>query len=46
VPIATKPTAVTASNMPTVQPKWDATSPISEVRNPIHIMEMMKHTHP
>jgi len=43
VPRATKATAVTASLRPTVQPKWDATSPMMAVRQPIPHIEITKH---
>jgi hypothetical protein len=32
--------------MLTEQPKWEATSPIRAVRNPIHKMDVAKHKYP
>lgn len=46
VPRATSATAVTASRSPTVQPKWDAKSPITAVNNPIPMIENTKQSHP
>ena len=46
VPNATKHMAVTASRIPNVQPKCDATSPITAVTRPIQIMETTKHKYP
>jgi len=43
VPRATKTTAVTESLIPKVQPKYEATSPITAVTTPIPRMLTMKH---
>jgi len=37
---------VTESFKLTLQPKWEDTSPIRAVRNPIHKMDVQKHTYP
>lgn len=44
VPSATNTIAVTESLMPSVQPKWDATSPMTAVTIPIAIMDTTKQT--
>lgn len=46
VPSATKTTAVTESLRPTVQPKWDARSPITAVKRPMTLIDTMKHAQP
>lgn len=46
VPSATKTIAVTPSLIPKVAPKWDATSPITAVTNPMQIMDTTKHRYP
>lgn len=43
VPKATKTMAVTESLMPKVQPKCDATSPMTAVTMPIHKIDTTKH---
>lgn len=44
VPRATNTIAVTESLMPSVQPKWDATSPMTAVTTPIAKMDTTKQT--
>lgn len=46
VPRATKVVAVTASVSPTQHPNEEARSPIMAVRNPIAIIDTMKHSQP
>lgn len=46
VPRATKTTAVTLSLRPTVQPKWEARSPIMAVKTPMTEIDTMKHAQP
>lgn len=46
VPRATNTMAVTESLMPSVQPKWEATSPIIAVTTPIIKMDTQKHKYP
>ena len=46
VPKATNTTAVTESRSPTVQPKWEARSPMMAVRKPMTLMETRKQAQP
>lgn len=46
VPRATKTTAVTVSLRPTVQPKWEARSPIMAVKKPMTEIDTMKQAQP
>lgn len=46
VPRATKIMAVTESLMPSVQPKWDATSPMMAVTTPMQKMDTTKQRYP
>ena len=46
VPKATKEMAVTESFRPTVQPKWDAKSPMTAVSNPIKVIDPVKQAQP
>lgn len=44
VPRATNTMAVTESLMPSVQPKCEATSPMTAVTSPMQMMDTTKHT--
>lgn len=46
MPSATNTTAVTESFRPTVQPKWEARSPVTAVKMPIREIDTMKHAQP
>lgn len=46
VPRATNTTAVTESLRPTVQPKWEAKSPVTAVRTPMREMDTKKQAQP
>ena len=46
VPRATNTTAVTESRRPTVQPKWEARSPMTAVSRPMTEMDTQKQAQP